>query len=350
MLTLNTNKMNLEATYAEVMDDIVGQMKSEAIRLAVQLHLPDLLKDGPKSVAELAQATGTQKTPLYRLLYALACCGYFEEIRPGVFAQTERSYVLCADTPRSLHGFALMHGETWQVQPWREALWTMQTGQPALQHMFGKDLWHYFAEDDPAAGERFNRAMSSMSRQYDQAIAQSYDFSSAETIVDVGGGQGSLLETILQTYPTVKGVLFDQASVIDMAQRRQLTDKFPGRLQLVSGNFFETVPAGGDIYLLKQIIQDWDDATCIQILSRCRKAMKPGGRILVSEEIIVPGKKIPPIAALIDLQLQFILPSGKRSEAEHCSLLEAAGLRLNRVLSTTSTYSILEAVEADNAA
>jgi hypothetical protein len=332
------------AVYAAVMDDIVGQMKSEAIRLAVQIHLPDLLKDGPRSVTELTQATGTQKTPLYRLLYALACCGYFEEVEPEVFAQTAYSSVLRTDVARSLAGFALMHGEKWQVQPWREALWTLQTGKPAFGRLFEKDIWRYFAEDDPAAGERFNHAMRSMSRQTDPAIAHSYDFSSAQTIVDVGGGQGSLLETILQTYPTVKGILFDQPSVIAMVEQGPLADRFPDRLSLVSGNFFETVPTGGDIYLLKQIMQDWDASECVKILSQCRKAMQEGGRVLVAEEIIVPGKKIPPMAALIDLQLQFIVPSAKRSEAEHRSLFAASGLRLNRVWSTPSAYSLLEAI------
>jgi len=341
MTTSNTIPASV---YAEVMDDIVGQMKSEAIRLAAQLQLADLLKDGPRSVEELAQATGMHTSSLYRLLYALASCGYFEEVEPRVFAQTERSYVLRTDLSRSLHGFAILHGEEWQVKPWREALRSLQTGKPVFPEMFGKDLWHYFAEDNPAAGERFNRAMSSMSRQFDLAIARGYDFSPAGSIIDVGGGKGSLFETILRTYPTVSGVLFDQASVIDTVRQSHFGEEFGGRVKLVSGNFFEVVPSGADIYLLKQIIQDWEDAECIQILSNCREAMHTGGRILVTEEVIIPGKKISPIAALIDLQLQLLSPGGKRSEAEHRSLLEASGLRLTQVWPTASTYSILEAV------
>ena len=342
----NVSDTHTGDVYAMVMDDIVGQMKSEAIRLAVQLRLADFLNDGPKSIDDLAQATGTLPTPLYRLLYALASCGYFEEVETRVFAQTPFSDVLRTDIPRSLAGFALMHGEKWQLQPWREALWTLQTGEPAFPHMFGKDLWHYFTEDDPAAGERFNRAMSAMSRQFDQAIARGYDFSSAETIIDIGGGQGSLLETIVQTYPTVKGVLFDRGPVIEVAQQRQLVDRLHGRVHLVAGSFFEAVPTGGDIYLLKQIMQDWEDPQCIEILAHCRAAMNPRGRVLVAEEIIVPGKKIQPMAALIDLQLQFIMAGGKRSEAEHRALFAAAGLKLDRVWSTASAYSLLEAIAA----
>src|SRR5579883_2638337 len=288
---MTTHNTDPAAVYADVMDDIVGQMKSEAIRLAVQLQLPDQLKDGPKSVADLAQATGTHTKALYRLLYALANCGYFEEVEPYVFAQTERSHVLRSDIPRSLRGFALIHGDKWQLQPWRGAMQTIQTGKPAFPEMFGKDLWRYFAEDDPEAGE-----------------------------------------------------LFNQASVIETVQQHSFADKFGDRVKLISGNFFEAVPPGGDIYFLKQIIQDWEDPECIQILSHCREAMNKGGRVLVAEEIVVPGKKIPPMAALIDLQLQFIISGGKRSEAEHRALFESSGLRLKQVWPTQSSYSILEAV------
>jgi hypothetical protein len=339
-----SNNPDRAAIYAQVMDDITGQIKSEAIRLAAQLRLPDLLKDGPRDLDDLAQASGTHRNALYRLMYALANCGYFEEVEPYVFAQTERSHILRSDLPRSLHGFAILHGEKWQIQPWREAMYTMQTGKPVFAQMFGKDLWHYFAEDDPQAWERFNQAMSSLSRQFDLAIAHSYDFSSYRTVIDVGGGQGSLLEAVLQVHPSVSGILVDQAEVIELARQRHFADKFGERVRLVSGNFFEAVPPGGDLYFLKQIIHDWDDAECIQILSHCREAMNPGGRVLVAEEVIVPGKKIPSMAALIDLQLQFLSPGGKRSEAEHRALFESSGLRLKQVWPTGSDYSILEAV------
>lgn len=341
---MTTNNTNSESIYAEVMNDLVGQMKAEAIRLAALLQLADRLKDGPKSVAELAEATGTHAPSLYRLLYALACCGYFIEVEPQVFAQTERSEVLRSDLPRSLRDYAIIHGEVWQTRPWEEALWTLQTGQPVFPKMFGKDLWHYFAEDDPAAGQRFNQAMSSQSRQSNQILARSYDFATASTIIDVGGGQGSLLETILQSYPVIEGILFDQASVIEMAQQRHLADQFAGRMKLMGGSFFEAIPPGADIYVLKQIIQDWDDAASIQILSNCQQAMKAGGRVLVIEDVTMPGKKIPPIAPLINLQLQLLAPGWKRTEAEHRTLFASSGLKLSRVMPTASTYTILEAV------
>jgi hypothetical protein len=328
---------------AAVMDDIVGMMKSRAISLAAQLRLADLVKDGPKSITELAQATGTNKIALYRLLYALVQCGYFEEVQPEVFAQSARSHMLRTDLPRSLYGFAMIHGDVWQWHPWENAIQALQTGQPVFREMFGKDLWRYFQEDNPAAGQRFNGAMSALSKQIDQAIVHGYDFSAAGTIVDVAGGQGGLLTTILQAYPTTRGILFDQPSVIETVRQHHLAESFQSRLELASGNIFEAVPAGADTYQLKQIMQDWEDNECIQILSNCRNAMKPGGRVLVMEEVITPGKKSSAMAALIDLQLALVMKGRHRSEAEHRQLLAASGLQLVRVYPTQSSYTILEA-------
>ncbi|MFL5665955.1 MAG: methyltransferase [Ktedonobacteraceae bacterium] len=341
---MTSNTTNPESVFPAVVDDLVGLIKSQAIRLAAQLQLADLVKDGPKSLTELAEATGTNKAALYRLLYALANCGYFEEVEPEVFAQSELSYTLRTDIPRSLRDFAIMHGgEEWQWEPWRKALQSIQTGKAVFPEMFGKDLWNYFKNDNPEAGKRFQKAMSSQSRQIEQAIARGYDFSAARTIIDVGGGQGSLLATILQTYPTIHGTLFDQRPVVEMARQNNFVDGLQDRVTLVSGSFFEVVPSGADMYILKQIIHDWEDPECIQILSNCRKAMNADGRVLVIDEIITPGKKIPSVIALIDLQLQLLLTGRKRSEAEHRSLFEAAGLRLTQICPTDSTYTILEA-------
>lgn len=341
---MTASHVDQQALVSAVMDDIVGLMKSRAISLAAQLQLADLVKDGPKSITELAQATGTNKIALYRLLYALVQCGYFEEIEPEIFAQSERSHLLRTDLPRSLYGFAMIHGDVWQWHPWEKAIQALQTGKPVFNEIFGKDLWRYFQEDNPAAGQRFNEAMSALSKQIDQAIVHGYDFSAAGTIVDVAGGQGGLLTTILQAYPTTRGILFDQPSVIETARQHHLTENFPDRLGLLSGNIFEAVPAGADTYQLKQIMQDWEDGECIQILSNCRKAMKPGGRVLVMEEIITPGKKAPAIGALIDVQLQLVMKGRHRSAAEHSQLFEAAGLRLVRVYPTQSSYTVLEAI------
>ncbi len=335
---------NLEPVFADVMDDNIGLIRAEAVRLAVQLHLADLLKDGPRSITQLAEATQTKEDSLYRLLYALACCGYFEEVTLRVFAQTRKSHVLRTDIPRSLASFILMSGEVWQWEPWREALKSIQTGEPVFPEMFGKTLWRYFVEDNPAAGERFHQAMSSQSKQYNLDIVHAYDFSGVRTLMDIAGGQGSFLETILHAYPDIHGILFDQPPVIETARLQPFVTELSDRVKLEAGNFFEMIPPGADIYVLKQIIHNWDDAEAIQILSNCRKALKEHGRILVIDEIVTPGTKLPPMIALVDLQLHLLMAGRKRSEDEHRVLFDAAGLQLNRVLPAGSTYTIIEAV------
>lgn len=340
---MTTNTTNMEALYETVMDDLVGLLKSRAIRLAAEFHLADLVKDEPRTLAELARETGTDEHALYRLLRALTLCGYFKEIEPEVFVQSELSYVLRTDIPRSLHDFAILHGESWQWQPWIYADQSIRTGKAVFEKMFGKPIWQYFKEDDPAAGQRFNQAMSSQSQQYDKVIPQTYDFSSARTIVDVAGGQGSLLATILHAYPNLHGILFDQPSVIEQVHQGGFLKGLEGRTTLTGGNFFEQLPAGADIYILKQIIHDWQDPECIQILTNCRKALNEGGRVLVIDELVDPEHQTP-MAALIDLQLLITLDSHKRTQAAHLPLFAAAGLRFTQAFHMPTGYSILEAV------
>lgn len=336
--------VDLQQIYPAVMDDLVGMMRAQAVRLAALLGLADLVKDGPKHLSALAEATNSDQHALYRLLYALANCGYFEEVEPYVFAQTARSHVLRSDLPRSLSNFAIMHGEEWQWMPWQNALKTIHSGEPVFPEMFGKDLWSYFKEDNPEAARRFNNAMSSQSRQYNEAIAKAYDFAAAGVLADIAGGQGSFLATILRTSPDTRGILFDRPPVIETARQQPFWQGLEERVTLVSGDFFKEVPAGADTYMLKQIIHDWQDQECIQILSNCRKAMKPGGHILLVEEIVTPGKKGAAIVSLIDLQLQLLVSGRRRSEAELRALLEASGFKFARVVPTTSTYSIVEGI------
>jgi len=338
----NTNQ---ESAFATVLNDAYGMVKTRAIHLAALLGLADLVKDGPKSIAELAAATETHPSTLYSLLYALANCGYFVEVEAGVFAQSALSSVLCTDNPRSLRALMILTGEEFQWRPVQYALQGIRTGKEVFTEIFGKDYWSYLREDNPEAGRRFAQAMRSVSAQGDQAVARGYDFSAADTIVDVAGGQGSLLTTILQMYPTSRGTLFDQASVIESARQLPSINELQGRMTLVPGSFFEAIPPGGDVYIIKHVIHDWEDAECVQILSNCRKVMSAGSRLLVVDEIIVPGQKIAQSVALLDLLLRFLLPGRKRTEAEHRVLFDAASLQLLHTYPTESNYVILETVK-----
>ena len=327
---------------AVLLDMLCGMMKTQAIREAARLHIADLVKDGPKSTTELAAATGTDRTALYRLLSTLASLDIFVEVEPDYFAQTPLSNLLRPDVPGSMYDVTLIHGEQWQWRPWEAFSYSLQTGKSAFDQMFGEDLWHYFAKH-PTLGERFQKAMVGFSTQVDVPIAIGYDFSSIHTLVDVGGGYGSLLTTILKANPAMRGILFDSPAVIEGAGAHIETSGVANRCTLIAGDVLEAVPTGADVYIMKQVIKDWDDTHCIRILSNCRQAMKRGGRVLVAEQVLLPGRAMS-TSKLIDLQLMVVLSGRERYEAQFRRLFEAAGLHLSKIWPTKSLYSILEGV------
>lgn len=328
-----------------LLDLLCGMMRTQAIHHAARLGIAELVKDGPKSIFELAEATGTHAPSLSRLLRALASIDIFTEVAPECFAQTSLSSFLLPDVPGSMYPIALLHGDDWQWHVWEGFASSLQTGQPAFRNLFGTDMWQYFAGENPAAGQRFQDAMTGLSEQVNKAIATAtYDFASVDTIVDVGGGEGTLLETLLTVHPTIRqGILFDHPSVIAKAQARLATSAFADRYAFESGDFFKDVLPAADVYLMKQIIKDWNDEQCIQILSNCRRSMKPGGRVLVVEIVLLPGKGTSQ-EKFIDLQLMALLPGQERYGAQFRRLFEAAEFRLTNIIPTASPYSILEGV------
>jgi precorrin-6B methylase 2 len=327
---------------ALLLDMLCGMMKTQAIHEAARLQIADLVKDGPKSTAELAEATGTDPASLYRLLSTLASLDIFVEVEPDYFAQTPLSNLLRPDVPGSMYDVTLIHGEQWQWRPWEAFSYSLQTGKPAFDSMFGEDLWNYFVKH-PTHRERFQKAMAGFSAQVDMPIAIGYDFSSIHTLVDVGGGYGSLLTTILKANPAMQGILFDSPAVIEGARAHIEASGVANRCTLIAGDVLEGVPAGADAYIMKQVIKDWDDLHCIRILSNCRQAMKRGGKVLVAEQVLLPGRAMS-TSKLIDLQLMVVLSGRERYEAQFRRLFEAAGLQLSKIWPTKSLYSILEGV------
>lgn len=325
---------------AVMLDLLCGMMKTQAIHHATRLDIASLVKDGPKNTAELAEATGTEPEALYRLLATLASFGVFEEVEPDYFAQTPLSAVLRPDVPGSMYDVSLLHGEQWQWHSWEAFAHSLKTGRTAFEQAYHTSLWAYFNEH-PEVGERFSKAMTGFSTQVNAPIAHAYDFSTFDTLVDVGGGHGSLLATILQTTPKLQGILFDLPPVIEEAREYIATSDIADRCKLVAGDVFLDVPEA-DAYIMKQIIKDWNDEQCVRILSHCRKAMRPGGRVLVAEQVLQPGKTMS-TAKLIDLQLMAVLSGRERYESQYRSLFERAGLRLVHIWPTHSPYSIMEA-------
>ena len=339
--TTNVNKassapagITAEALLTQIM---LGSMASQALYVAAKLGVADHLVDGPKHVEELAKATETDAPSLYRVLRALASLGIFTEQGDRVFAMTPTAEPLRSNVPHSLRDVAIFWGEDWHWEVWGKILHSVRTGKSAWAQMHGDDVFEYF-ERNPEAGAIFNRAMSSFSGLATNAVVEAYDFTGVETLIDIAGGHGRLLTGVLEAYPSMRGVLFDLPHVLEGASRFS-------RCEYVSGDFFVSVPPGGDAYIMKHIIHDWDDERALKILRNIRNAMKPNGRVLLVEAVIADGNN-QDFGKLLDLEM-LVSPGGKeRTAAEYEELFTRAGLRLTRIVPTKSPYSVIEAVAA----
>jgi hypothetical protein len=319
-----------------------GYWVSRSIYVAAKLGIADLLKDSPKSCDELAAATGTNAPSLYRLLRALASLGVFAETQPNHFSLTPLAACLQSDVPDSIRAYVILRGEE-QYRAWGDLLHGVQTGGSSFEHIYGMNLFDYLAQN-PESAKIFDESMTNLSAIESAAIAASYDFSSIQTLVDIAGGEGLLIASILKSNPTLKGVLFDQPYVIERAKRFLEAEGVLERCQLAAGNFFESVPEGGDAYILKHIMHDWDDERAIAILKQCHKVMPDNGKVLVAEQVIPPGNE-PFMGKLLDLHMLVMAPGGReRTEAEYRALFEKAGFMLTRIVPTPREMSIVEGI------
>jgi hypothetical protein len=314
-----------------------------AILVAANLGLADLLKNGPLSVADLAEATGSHAGSLYRMLRALASRGIFSEDADRRFSLTALADPLRSDAPDSIHNWALFVGSEAELQTWAHLSYSVRTGRPAFEHVFGKS-WFDYLDEQPEMARIFNKLMTDGSTSDAAAIIEAYDFSVYRKIVDIGGGHGALLARILEQATQSSGVLFDAPSVIAGATAID-TQVNQGRAEKVAGSFFEAVPNGGDAYVLKYIIHDWDDERAIVILKNCRQAMAENGRVLLVE-MVIPAGNAPSPGKFLDLEMLLYFYSRERTEAEYRDLLQQAGLELITITPTASPFSIIEAASA----
>ncbi|MDQ3809571.1 MAG: acetylserotonin O-methyltransferase [Chloroflexota bacterium] len=320
---------------------MTGYWVSKALHVAAELGVADLLRDGPRPADELASACGAHPPALYRLLRALASVGVFTEGEGRRFALTPLAELLRSDRPDSMRALARMYGSE-QYRAWDGLLDSIRTGTPAFDRAFGASYFDYLARS-PEAGAVFDQAMTGWTTQVADAVVEAYDFPASGTVVDVGGGRGLLLATILRARPNLRGVLFDLPHVVVGAQPLLAAAGVADRCTVVGGDFFASVPAGGAVYLLAQILHDWDDERCRVILANCRGAMRPDGKLLVVEQVLPPGDE-PALGKWLDLHMLVLLTGRERTEAEYRALLGAAGFQLSQVMPTTSGASIVEAV------
>jgi SAM-dependent methyltransferase len=323
-----------------------GSLTTQLISVASTLGIAELLQSGPKSAGEIAATVGADASALYRMLRALAGMGIFAEGVDGRFEMTSLAESLRRDAPESVHSSAELYGSTWWWDSTGALLHTVRSGETAFEHVHGLALFEYL-QRNAAAATLFNEHQANMTHQDAAAIVAAYDFAALRTVVDVGGGQGILLAAIVQAYPEMSGVLFEMPSVADQADARLRTMGVRGRCEVVAGDFFKEIPAGGDAYILKDIIHDWDDERAVNVLANCRKALRtePNGKVLVIEKIIPPGNE-PFAGKLTDITMLLMTGGRERTGPEYCTLLATAGLTVRRIVPTQSPASIIDAIPA----
>jgi hypothetical protein len=338
-----TSESQKPPAHAGIFQLLSGLYVAGALSSLAQLGIPDLVEHGPKSADELAREVGADPRALYRLMRATASVGILSEGADGKFSETPMSAVLRSNAKPSLRGFAMMHATEWHARGWSRLDYCVKTGKQAVDEVYGMPLFQFFAQR-PEEAKVFNQAMSDLSSLDSPAVADAYSFSAINSIVDVAGGHGLLLATIMAKNPHLKGTLYEMPHVVEGAKSGPLKPVMD-RCNFASGDMFSSVPAGADAYIMKHIIHDWPDDVCVKILKACRKAVNPGGKLLVVDNVIQPGNDFSP-GKFLDIQM-LIFPGGcERTEKQFRELFAASGWQLSRVIPTAVPECIVEGVLA----
>jgi hypothetical protein len=324
-------------------DMLAGHFVAKCLHTAAVLGIADLLVKGPTKIEALAVATGCDELSLHRLLRTLASVGVFAERPSGCFQLTPLGETLRSDTPDSLRDKAIFEISEPIWLAWGSLLDALRSGAPSFPELHHATVYEYLAEH-AELGAVFNRFMTAQSNLHNAAVVDAYDFSGVRMLVDVGGGHGATLTAVLRQYPTMKGILFDLPEVVATA-RLKISD-FAGRCDAVGGNMLQSVPPGGDVYVIKRVMMDKTDADALTVLHNCLAAMNAGGRILVIDPML-PTNAEPHPNWLTDMLMLVVTRGRCRTEAEFRNLFDAAGLNLERIIATRSPNFILESMRRD---
>ena len=321
-----------------------GYVMSSALWVAAELKIADLIGDGSKPVSELARAAHVNEDALYRTLRLLAMAGLFAETEPRHFSLTPSAELLLSDHPQSMRDTAVWLSDPFHLQIASELLHSVKTGQPTVEHVKGMPCFDYFLTDK-VEFDRFHRAMTNLSAMAVGAALSAYDFLPCKTIVDIGGGHGFAICSILQKYPEMQGILFDMKDIVPGADERIRQMDLQSRCRTEHGDFFKVVPAGGDVYFMKHILHDWTDEQATTILRNCRTAIGDRNRNarIVLLEMVVPTGNQPHPSKVIDIEMLFFPGGRERTEPEWRNLFAAAGFRLTRLVPTDSPFHVIEA-------
>jgi hypothetical protein len=320
-----------------------GYELSACLQVAAKLKIADLLAKGARDVESLAKDTGTNADALYRVLRALVSVGIFAESQPRMIALSPAASLLRTDVPGSLRGPILWNTHPFLMQLCADLLHSVQTGQPAVEHLHGKPCFEYVAST-PELAFAFNEGMTAISAMLAPAVLEAYDFSGVDTLMDVAGGHGYFICAALKKYPHLKGVLFDLPSVVEGAKCSICELRLDDRCTPVAGNFFEKIPVGADAYFMQHIIHDWNDEPALKILGNVKHALqgRKDGRLIIVD-FVLPDDSQPHPGKLLDL-LMLLAPGGReRTEREWHALLEKSGFVITRIVQTKAAASVIEA-------
>jgi hypothetical protein len=321
-----------------------GHVIAQALYVVAELGVPDFLANRPHTSTELADVTGVHATSLYRVLRTLASHGVFIEEANQTFRLTPLGATLRSDVPGSVRAWARVNcGISWR--PYGEMLYSVQTGQPGFDRAYGMSVFEYTARH-PDAMAIFGKMMIDLHGQEVAAVASAYSLSDVQSVVDVGGASGHLLAALLDANPGLRGTVFERPPVAETAVQWLHAAGLTHRCDVLEGDFFESVPSGGDVYVLSHVIHDWDEAQCLRLLANCRRAMASHARLVIVETVL-PEANEPSPSRLMDLIMLVNAPSGQeRTLDEYGDLLAQADFRVSRVIPTASPVSVIEAIPA----
>ena len=332
------------AAATTVLRMIWGLHISRAIYLAADLGLADLLADGEQSASALAKTTQADEPSLNRVLRLLAALGVLTEPAPGSFGLTVLGERLRSDVPASMRNWAML-ADTIGFAAHEPIVEAVRTGQSGAELTYGSRTMERLG-DDPRRAARFDAAMSERTAAFAPSVAAAWDFGGMRRVADIGGGQGTLLAAILHRHEHLRGLLFERPDAADRAAHQFRKTGLADRCEIVSGDFFAGVPGGADAYILANVLHDWEDGRCVQILQACRRAMGTGGRVLIVERLIPdePADAVPVL--LSDLNMLLVTGGQERTNAEYGRLLTAAGLRPGQIQPVAAPYGIIEGLAA----
>jgi len=327
----------MESPRQELFSLTQGYKTTQALYVAAKLGVADHLRHGPKKAEELAEEVGANPKALFRLMRHLAAIGVFTQDESGKFGLTPLGELLCTDNPESMRYGAIFTGEE-NYKAAGNLLHSVRTGETAFDHLYGKGHFEWMAEHADASST-FNKAMAQSLRRQANPV-ESYDYSGKRLVVDVGGGRGDLISSVLVANPAMEGILYDlpqgSAEAMSLLQAKGVED----RCRIRTGSFFDSIPSGGDVYVLSRILHDWPDDKAATILANCRKAIKDDGTLLIRDSVISDNDVQ---GSTMDITMMIMTGGKERTEAEWKNLLQSAGFTLNRVYKKQGQFDLIEA-------